>query len=197
MKNTLKNSKPWSVLIAILSGMMLFANVEAANFLFLRNKYMIKNTTRTVLAIAAMLAMLISACSVANLGWLRNSEEVGRSFETLNVSPDYRYWYLYLENSPYAVLGLNREYRFEDISWTEVESGSELFRKVVGLVESFPVPGSRTYGARIVDSKGEQIGVWYSSMSAGITIDPDTKVVSITTGTPWMVGDGHNNDGRH
>jgi len=158
---------------------------------------MAKNITWVNLAFAAAVAVLISACSMANLGWLRNSEEVGRTFETLHVPPDYRYWYLYLENSPYAVLGLNREYRIEDIAWTEVEPGSEVFRKVVGLVESFPVPGSRTYGAYILDAKGEQIGVWYSSMSAGISIDPDTKVVFISTGMPWMVGDGHDNGGRH
>jgi hypothetical protein len=152
---------------------------------------MMKNITSFNLAVAVAMAILISACSIANLGWLRNSEEVDRTFATLQVFPNCRYWYLYLENSPYAVLGLNRDYRIEDISWTEVEPGSEVFRKVVGLVESFPVPGSRTYGAYILDSKGDRIGVWYSSMSAGITVDPDTKVVSITTGTPWMHGDGN------
>lgn len=152
---------------------------------------MTKNITSFNLAVAVAMAILISACSIANLGWLRNSEEVDRAFATLQVFPNSRYWYLYLEDSPYAVLGLNREYRLEDISWTEVEPSSEVFRKVVGLVESFPVPGSRTYGAYILDSKGERIGVWYSSMSAGITVDPDTKVVSITTGTPWMHGDGN------
>lgn len=136
---------------------------------------------------AAALAILISACSYANLGWLRNSQDVNRAFETLQVSPDYRYWYLYLENGPYAVLGLNRDYCIEDISWTEVEPTSETFRKVVELVRRFPVPGARTYGAYILDAKGERIGVWYSSMNAGITVDPDTKVVSIMTGTPWMV----------
>ena len=157
---------------------------------------MIKNIPRANWAIAVAVATLMSACSMANLGWLRNSEEVGRNFQTLHVSPDYRYWYLYLENSPYAVLGLSREYGFKDISWTEVDPGSEVFRKVVGLVENFPVPGSVTYGAYIVDSKGERIGVWYSSMGAGITINPDTRMVSITTGTPWMSGDGDHSDGR-
>ena len=73
------------------------------------------------------LVVLISGCSISNLGWLRNSEEVGRSFATLQASPTNRYWYLYLENSPYAVVGLNPEYRIEDISWTEVEAGSEVF----------------------------------------------------------------------
>jgi hypothetical protein len=77
-----------------------------------------------------------------------------------------------------------------------VESGSETFRKVVGLVESFPVPGSRTYGAYILDAKGEQIGVCYSTMIAGISVDPNTKVVSITTATPWMGSGGSDNGGR-
>ena len=157
---------------------------------------MTKNITKVNLAVAAALAILISACSIANLGWLRNSPDVDRAFETLHVSSDDRYWYLYLENDPYAVLGLNPEYRIEDILWTEVESSSEEFRKVVGLVQSFPVPGSRTFGAYILDAKGEQIGVWYSSMSAGISIDPDTKIVFITTGTPWMGGGGNDNGGR-
>ena len=151
---------------------------------------MMKKITILNPAAAVAVAMLISACSIANLGWLWNSEEVDRSFATLKVYPNYRYWYLYLENSPYAVLGLNGEYRIEDISWTEVEPNSEVFQKVVGLVEAFPVPGSRTYGAYILDSKRERIGVWYSSMSAGINVDPDTKVVTITTGTPWMEGGG-------
>jgi len=156
---------------------------------------MTNQTTRMNAAAAAALAILISACSFANLGWLRNSEEVGRAFETLQVPPDYRYWYLYLENSPYAVLGLNREYRIEDILWTEAAPGSEVFQKVVGLVQGFPVPGSRTYGASILDANGDRIGVWFSSMSAGISVDPVTKVVFITTGTPWMTGDG-SDDGR-
>jgi hypothetical protein len=158
---------------------------------------MTKDITGVSLAVAAALAILISACSIANLGWLRNSPDVGRDFETLHVSSDYRYWYLYLENTPYAVLGLNPEYRIDDILWTEVESSSEAFRKVVGLVESFPVPGSRTYGANILDAKGEQIGVWYSSMIAGISVDPNTKVVSITTATPWMGSGGSDNGGRN
>jgi hypothetical protein len=157
---------------------------------------MMKNTIRIYLMTAAAVAILTSACSTANLGWLRNSDDVGLAFETLRVSPDYRYWYLYLENSPYAVLGLTREYRIEDILWTEVTPGSETFQKVVGLVQNFPVPGSRTYGAYILDARGERIGVWYSSMSAGISVDPDTKRVFISTGTPWMGGDGADNGKR-
>jgi hypothetical protein len=148
------------------------------------------------LTTAAALTVLMSACTFANIGGIRNSQDVERSFEAIQAVPGYRYWYLYLENTPYAVAGLKGDYRIQDIWWTEVEAGSETFRKVVGLVESFPVPGSRTFGAYILDHNQEQIGVWYSSMSAGITVDPDNKVVLIATGTPWMQNGGKDRSGN-
>ena len=154
---------------------------------------MTRNTARINIAVTAAVVILISACSIDNFGRLRNSEDVGRSFAALQVPSNYRYWYLYLENTPYAVVGLDREYRIEDFSWTEVKAGSEVFRKVVKLVEGFPVSGYTTYGAYILNSKGERIGVWYSSLVAGITIDPNTKVVSITTRRPWIEGPGNDN----
>ena len=141
---------------------------------------------------AAAVAILISACALANIGGIRNSQDVEQAFETSQVPADSRYWYLYLENSPYAVVGLSRDYRIEDISWTEVQPGSETFQKVVALVQRFPVPGSRAFGAQILDPSSQPIGVWYSSMSAGISVDPATKVVSVATGTPWLGDDGHN-----
>lgn len=147
-------------------------------------------------AAAALAILLVSACTTANVGGLRISPDVEQNFETLQAFPNYRYWYLYLENSPYAVLGLNPEYRIEDIWWTEVAPGSETFRKVVELVQRFPVPSSRTFGAYILDNKAEQIGVWYSSLNAGISVDPTTKVVFVASPTPWM-GNGGKKDSRN
>ena len=56
----------------------------------------------------------------------------------------------------------------------------------MGLVQSFPVPSSMTTGYTIFDHQGRPIGVWYSSLSAGITVDPAAKAVSIATSTPWL-----------
>lgn len=136
------------------------------------------------------LAVLAAAgCSTVNRGGLRNSREVGRAFETLHVYPDHRYWYYHLENSPYAVVGLAAPYRLEGKLWTEVDPESKTFEKVVGLVQNFPVRGAFTYGAYILDPQGQQIGVWYSSMNAGIRVDPETQLVSISTGMPFIDDD--------
>jgi hypothetical protein len=59
-----------------------------------------KTITRANWAVTAAVAILVTACSIANLGWLRDSEEVSSTFATLHVTPGYRYWHLYLEESP-------------------------------------------------------------------------------------------------
>jgi hypothetical protein len=149
-------------------------------------------TTRLygIIGVLAVAAMLVSGCSGANRGGLRNSREVGRAFETFHTESNYRYWYYNQENNPYAVVGLQQPYRIEDINWRELDSNSKTFEKVVGLVQSFPVRGSFTYGAYILDPQAQQIGMWYSSLNAGIKVNPETNVVSINAGMPWVDNDG-------
>jgi hypothetical protein len=143
----------------------------------------------------ALVLSLIAGCATANRGGLRNSREVARAFETFYVYPAHRYWYYNLENNPYAVVGLEPPYRIEDIHWNEVDPNSKTFEKVIGLVESFPATGSFTYGAFILDSQGRQIGVWYSSLSAGIVVNPDNQIVSITAAMPWINDDNWHGSG--
>jgi len=141
------------------------------------------------LVIAAALGVG-TACSMSTVGGIRQSREVTRQFEALEVNPNYHYWYLNQENNPFGVAGLDREYRLrDDPIWQPVAADSASFRNVVGLVQWFPVPNSYTSGFAITDPEGRQIGVWYSSLSAGITADPQTKVVSITTMMPWVFND--------
>ncbi|RPJ72828.1 MAG: hypothetical protein EHM15_08320 [Desulfobacteraceae bacterium] len=137
-----------------------------------------------------LVAVVASAgCATGHRGGLRHNREVGRAFETLHAFPDHRYWYYFLENSPYAVVGLRAPYRIEDQHWTAVDPDSKTFEKVVGLVQNFPVRGSFTTGAYLLDPQGQTIGVWFSSMNAGIRVDPETKIVSIATGMPWIDDD--------
>jgi hypothetical protein len=134
-----------------------------------------------------MAATLAAACSTANIGAVRLSREITQQFERFEAQPNYRYWYLNQENSPYGVAGLDREYRLDDNRmWHAVDPDSATFRKVVGLVQSFPLPNSYTSGFVITDPQGRRIGVWYSSLSAGITVDLQAKIVSISTIMPWI-----------
>jgi hypothetical protein len=129
-------------------------------------------------------ASLAAACTLANIGSVRISAEVARQFEGLEFDPNYRYWYLNQENNPFGVIGLDQAYKFDDGPlWTALEPASPMFKKVVGLVESFPVPSSMTTGYAIFDHQGRPVGVWYSSLTIGITVDAAAKTVSVATST--------------
>jgi len=139
---------------------------------------------KNFLFVAILGAALAVACTMANIGSVRTSPEVNRQFENLEINPNYRYWYLNQENNPFGVIGLDREYGFDGGPlWRALDPDSPTFKKVVGLVESFPVPNSVTTGYNIFDHQGRPIGVWYSSLSAGITVDPAAKAVSVATST--------------
>lgn len=138
------------------------------------------------LAMTVIAATLAFACAMGNIGSLKTTSEVSRKFEILQVNPDFRYWFLNQENNPFGVIGLDRGYEFEGRhNWRAVEPDSATFAKVVGLVRSFPVAGSSTTGFTIFDPAGHPIGVWYSSLNAGVTVNPATRTVSLATKTPW------------
>jgi hypothetical protein len=141
---------------------------------------------RNAVCLLAVAAAIVSGCSTTNIGIVRTNAEVTRQFESLQVNPGYRYWYLNQENNPYGVIGLDREYQLNGGPvWTALGPDSATFKKVVGLVRSFPLPNSITTGYTILDHQGRPIGVWYSSLNAGITVDSASKTVLVATLTPW------------
>jgi hypothetical protein len=138
-----------------------------------------------VLSIAAFLliaTLLVAGCSGANRGGLKNSQEVYKAFEVYHVYPNHTYYYQGVENNTKALAGLQAPYRIADPDWTQVNPNSKTFEKVVGLVKDFPDGNHFTYGAYILDPKGQTIGVWFSSLNAGIEVNPETNVVSIDSG---------------
>jgi hypothetical protein len=117
---------------------------------------------------------------------LERSSDVSAAFETLNVPSDYRYYFLNQESNPFGVAGLKGGWAIESPEWPSVEPSSPVFKKVVDLVMGFPAQGGRSEGFIILDHQKNPIGIWYSSLGAGITIDPNAKRVMITTTKPWL-----------
>jgi len=141
-----------------------------------------------ILCLSAFLYCL--GCSGANYGSLKNSRDVTQAFETYHVYAEHRYYYLNQENNPYAVVALQKGYTISDNRWIEFDPQTDKLEKVVGLVEGFPVNYSNAYGAYLQDSKGNQIGYWYSSLLIrSLKVDDETKKVSIYTDSPWLRDD--------
>jgi hypothetical protein len=132
--------------------------------------------------------LLLFGCSTANYGGLKRNQDVARAFETYYVFEDHRYYYLNQENNPFAVVALHNDYTFKGKRmWREFDPDSDMLKKIVDLVEGFPVYYSRPYGSYVLDRQGQKIGYWYSSLRmAGVTVNNESKTVSIQTETPWL-----------
>ena len=138
-----------------------------------------------------ILMLLLTACATANSGGVRRSPEVAQAFETYQVNPDFAYYHYHIENNPYAVVGLQKDYFIQDPDWRPFDPDSDKFQKVVDLVKDFPEYFNRPYGSYILDSQGSQIGVWYSTLPPpGISVNPETKRVSINAARPWLRDNG-------
>ena len=139
-----------------------------------------------------MLALVLPlvACATANTGGVRHSREVAQAFETFHVNPEYRYYHYNQENNPYAVVGLLKQYFIKDPDWRPLDPNSATYEKVIDLVKSFPDYYSYAYGSYILDPQGGQIGMWYSSLPPpGVSVNPETKRVSINAARPWLRDD--------
>ena len=154
-----------------------------------------EHSNNYVIVAAGMLVLcglfIMGGCSTANYGGLKRNEDVTTAFETYYVFEDHRYYYLNQENNPFAVIALHNDYTFRGKHmWREFDPNSEMLKKIVDLVEGFPVYYSRTYGSYILDRQGQKIGYWYSSLRiTGITVNNESRTVSIQTETPWLWDD--------
>lgn len=75
------------------------------------------------------------------------------------LPPDYKYYYNGRSNLPYAVIGVDPNYKLISKYWYPIESKNQVANKVSHLM--FTRATHITY-ARIQDSAGNQIGLWFS-----------------------------------
>ena len=91
---------------------------------------------------------------------------------------------------PYGILALQTEYQIKSRFWTQLDDADP--KKLKRLVDALYEVRDDVYpyGAFILDSRGRQIGMWYSSLrTVGVTVDSNQRLVSITTDQPWVHDD--------
>jgi hypothetical protein len=135
----------------------------------------------SVAVVFLLAGFAIPVLSTASIGELQISKSVAQNFEAHRFYSDFRYYTLMDGDIPYAIVGLQKGYRIHDISWIKIDPNSARLSHIEDLVQFFPVQGSVVYGAYIMDSQNKRIGTWYSSLTAGVTVNPETKTVSIAT----------------
>jgi len=115
----------------------------------------------TVLLIIGMVAL--EGCN-GIYGRMAHNPELVQSFKVKSLLPDYNYYYCGRSNLPYAVIGIDKKYKFNDRVWFAIPTSEEVFDKIDKLFYA-PDNDFRLIGADILDAQGNKIGIWYSFYS--------------------------------
>lgn len=94
-------------------------------------------------------------------GTLERSREVTKMFEMPQILPDHKYYIHGWGPVPYAIIAIKDKYKLRKGLWKEIEITVPMLRNWISkmdIVYDYP-----PYGSRILDNKGNQLGVWYSS----------------------------------
>lgn len=162
--------------------------MRTSQYHFLVHSKRFRTELRAIIAALNLILLLYGfGCANPNYGGFRRSQDVTQAFETYHVYPQHRYYYLNLENSPYAVMALNKRFTLTGKQWQEFDPQTEKLKKIVDLVKQFPDYWYYTYGSYMVDASGNRVGYWYSSLRIrGLKVNHQTQTVSVFTDTPWL-----------
>jgi hypothetical protein len=142
-----------------------------------------------IISFTIFASLMVAGVSFAETGSFRMNKKVATDFEAYRFDPNYDYYFMNLENDPCAVIGLKKDYAVHDILWKKIRPDSKEFKDVIERVKRFPMTGSPAFGAYVLDSQGNTIGVYFSSAGAGVTVNKESKTVLLTM---FMGGDRHN-----
>ena len=106
---------------------------------------------------------MVSCAGKENYGRLVPDDKVKNTFETYQLSPDYKYYYSGPDAYPRAVIGIRNEYRLESKFWKPVDLTPTLLKKWLEI-EGRPRQDYdfNRNGSEILTPDGRQIGIWYA-----------------------------------
>ena len=132
-------------------------------------------------AMIIMIMLILPGC-MQRYGSLKSNPELTAAFQDRQALPDFNYYYNGRENLPYAVVGIDPRYEFQDRVWHPIETKEDVYRKAAG-VTAWDNHWSR--GADILDAEGNRIGVWFSYYdSTTVKLGPDNRVAVYSPYSP-------------
>ena len=117
---------------------------------------------RPVTLLAVGLTVLALAACGGSYGSLKRSSEVASQFESLEINPDYNYFYSGSDAKPRAIIGLANDYTLVSKLWKPVMLTPGRLNGWIQQITNFKGYTFRTLGSNILNDQGEVIGIWYS-----------------------------------
>lgn len=149
-----------------------------------KGKYMQKSKARLTpvgiaLFVFVYMILTLSAAMAFEYGKLQRDRETTRIFQTYKVVPGHKYYTAGQGNIPYAIIGIHKDYTLRQGLWKQVNISTQLLRSWVDQMHT--IYGFQPYGSKIVDNKGKQLGIWFSSKQWTTVVLEENNVIAVFT----------------
>jgi hypothetical protein len=143
----------------------------------------------TIIGLCCLIIGLIAAGCVGTYGRLHWDAQVTTAFQNHNFQQDYNYYYYGVGNRTFAIAGISPDYHMESRMWRDVEEGTPEFKGLVSRAweNSYYKPYD-PQGAQILDTEGQQVGIWYSSLRYVTVKFADNNRIILMPDTPFLGG---------
>ena len=134
-----------------------------------------KRSAKFYWAIVLFLFFLMAGC-MESYGRLKSNPDVEKFFHGREKLPDFNYYYSGRSNLPYAVIGIHKDYKFNDRVWMQIDDQSDVYHKIENLMPS-PENDYFKIGADILDPSGNKVGIWFSYYQYTVVkVYPDKRI---------------------
>lgn len=99
------------------------------------------------------------AGSLRKYGTIQEDPALETAVKQKQTLPDYQYYYNGRSHLPYAVIGIDPKYTLISKYWFKIDTKDQVTRKSSHLM---PTGASHVTFGRILDSTGNQMGIWFS-----------------------------------
>ncbi len=136
-----------------------------------------------VLILSFIILALLGGCKTGNYGRLQSDPEATRSFESLTVLPNHKYYYRHTSSLPSAIVAIHGDFSLDSKLWTEIDTQSKEFKRLielVGLQGMGTAQTTRPWGFKILTSDDRYVGIWYSALrTAAIDINEKNEIITL------------------
>lgn len=131
------------------------------------------------ICMALLAAFAVTAGCTGSYGRLVSSPAVQDQYQAGSLPDTYQYYYCGRSGLPYAVVGINKKYRFNSRFWFKIDTMDQVYEKISDL-SNLHADATQMRMADILDHKGNKIGVWFSYYYyTPVEINPETGTVKV------------------
>ena len=125
-----------------------------------------------------VMLLFLSGCAGSS-GKIQFNESLYNSYRNTLRIEEFNYYYIGRSGLPYAVIGIDKKYKFNDRIWNKINTLDDLLLEIYRLSDT-PQHYYKMTVADILDPTGDKIGVWFSYYHyAVVKISQDNNIIDV------------------